>query len=556
MIRQAKEYAGAVARANPGGDIFFVDGNNGSDGNDGLSRLHPKATLASAIASAQAGDTIICSPGGSETRTATIAANLARLKIVCPTDNPEAGYTITGAGTVDLMTVSAANVHIEGLRFTRSAAAGSTTAALLTTADADGLTVKGCSFDSSDSTSSWTNYGVELTGAITDVLIDGCVFRDLHRGVLTAGNGGLNLTFRDCTFWVGQATAFGIHVNTTTTAVFVDRCVFFEADGDGSGATDAWDGTDGTNAASGPILMGANCDRWVSLDCLAYSARDVQFGNLHAINAGAAGEHVNSHTHQRSDVSAVSSDTAAIESDTTIIMSQTTVIESDSIVVESNTEAIHSQTTVMESDSIILESDSVVIESNTEAIHSQTTVIESDSIVVESNTEAIHSQTTVVESDTTVIESDAAKISSDLVLMTPGYPVAIYGTLADTAIGNNTQAAGNTLCTATGGAVLIEDVVIAKDSTALAGPTNIELSTDNAYGETGVNDPVLVEAIGTLGSQGRLSAIADGDTEKFPFVLESTKKLYLHGDDSAGTSGGNVNFGVIGRALADGAYLA
>src|SRR3990167_198192 len=68
--------------------------------------------------------------------TARATVSLANLRIVCPVKNPQQGYELTGAGTVDLLTVSAADVTIEGLRFTRTAGAGPTTAGLLTTAGA------------------------------------------------------------------------------------------------------------------------------------------------------------------------------------------------------------------------------------------------------------------------------------------------------------------------------------------------------------------------------------------------------------------------------------
>ena len=116
MIAQEKMAAHAAAGARPMGDVIYLDSANGNDGNDGTSRRHPVATLARAVALATAGDTIICTPGGSETITAAQSIALARLKIICPVANPRSGYAISGDGTLDLLSVTVADVEISGLQ--------------------------------------------------------------------------------------------------------------------------------------------------------------------------------------------------------------------------------------------------------------------------------------------------------------------------------------------------------------------------------------------------------------------------------------------------------
>ena len=98
--------------------------------------------------------------------------------------------------------------------------------------------------------------------------------------------------------------------------------------------------------------------------------------------------------------------------------------------------------------------------------------------------------------------------------------------------------------------MLIEDIVLSKDATALTGPTNVELTTDNVYGPTGPADPIAMVAITALGVSDRVAALGTTTytTLKLPFVLEAGKKLYAHGDDSAGTSAGNYSFAILGRA--------
>ena len=307
-LEQAQSYGGAVADANPLGDILYVDSANGNDGNAGEGREHPVATLARALAMASAGDTIILAPGGSETVTATLAVSAARLKIVCPVGNADTGYTISGAGTLDLMTVSAADVHVSGLKFAHTGATADASC-ILTTAAADRLRVQNCSFDDSAVVTTFTGAGVEITNSCNAVEIVGCRFKDMHRSVLfvtATGNAQIDSRIQNCTFWVGRATAFAILSapagTGTVCGMQVIVCTFIEANGDGAAATDAWDGSDGTNAASGPISLGAAVDQYLVADCVAYTALGRSFTKIQAINAGAAGSLVNNLTSAGGDI--------------------------------------------------------------------------------------------------------------------------------------------------------------------------------------------------------------------------------------------------------------
>lgn len=485
-LRQASHFGGAVAAASPLGKILYVDSTAGVDGNDGLSEQHPLLTLTRAIALADAGDTIVCIPGGSETVTSTLAMATARVKVVCPVRNAASGFTITGAGTLALMTVSAADCHVEGLKFAHTGATSST-AKILTTNAADRLTVRRCLFDDTAIATTFTGFGVEVVNACDDVLIEDCTFLDCHRGVkftIATGVTCARPRISGCTFFVGQATAFGICSALTGTGIVqglvVSRCEFIEANGSGAAATAAWNGTNGTDATRGPIKFEAAVDQFLVTDCRAYTLANYSFQNQ-CVNSG-AGDFVD-------------------------CLTSATVVGS--------VDAIYSDTT---------------------AIHTQTTAIDSDITVIKSDTTAIHLQTTT--------------IASDLVLMQAGYPVAFFATKLDTTIQNNTQAAGGIICTATGGHVLIDEVVLAKDSTALTGPTNLRLSTNNTYGDTGAADPVLAIAVASVTATTRIAGLGTAvwSTLKMPFVLESTKALYIHGDDAAGTSGGNYLICVRGRA--------
>ena len=130
-------------------------------------------------------------------------------------------------------------------------------------------------------------------------------------------------------------------------------------------------------------------------------------------------------------------------------------------------------------------------------------------------------------------------------------------TIADgITIPNNSQAAAGLLATATGGAVLIEDIVWQRGADNFVGPTNYEFSTDNAAGLTGAAAPNGVALLAKFNANKTGILSIDGATKQVPFVLEDTKKLYIHGDDAATSAGGTTDFYIKYRRLAAGAYLA
>jgi hypothetical protein len=279
------------------GRTWFVDSNAGSDGNPGSSPLLPLLTLTRALVLAEAGDTIVCAPGGSETVTATLAVAVARLKIVCPAANPRSGFTVQGAGTLALMTVTAADVHVEGLRFAHT---GTTASAqgILTTNAADRLTVVRCLFDDSAIVTTFTGAGVEVVNACDDVLVQDCTFLDQQFGVKFTMATGITCSrprISGSRFFVGQAAAFGIASALTGTgkvqALTVRDCAFLEWTGAGAAAATAWDGSDGTNATVGPIKLEAAVDQYLIDRCSAYTALAAGrgFADLNAIASGALG---------------------------------------------------------------------------------------------------------------------------------------------------------------------------------------------------------------------------------------------------------------------------
>jgi hypothetical protein len=213
-------------------------------------------------------------------------------------------------------------------------------------------------------------------------------------------------------------------------------------------------------------------------------------------------------------------------------------------------------------------SDIITLTSDIAAAEAGITTIESDLVVAASNILITKTLVTAVLSDSlsaAKIESDtlsaATKILSDTSaihtgIQRAGMPVALYTALADAALANNTQGAGGCIATASGN-VLITDITIAKDGTALTGPTNVEFTCSNvAYGPTGADGVLAAVAVSTITANTKQAGSAFAVTAFKPVVLESNRKLYMHGNNAAGTSAGNIAVTILGIALADGATLA
>lgn len=435
----------AAAYSNPLGTLIFVDSTNGSDGNSGADPLHPLQTLTRALALAEAGDTIVLAPGGSEVVTATLAVAVAGLRIICPTENPESGFTISGAGTLALMTVSAADVTVKGLKFAHTGTTSSA-ACILTTAAADRLHVENCLFDDSAIVTTYTGYGIEITDDCLKLRIKDCVFKDLINGVrftIATAKAQIGTRIEGCIFYVGQSAAFGvlssISGSGTVRALEILRCIFMEAKGSGAAAAVAWDGTSGANGTQGPISLGAAVDQYIVADCRAFTALSQPFDSLNAINTGAIGELVNNLT-----------------------------------------------------------------------------------------------------------KVGAGNIGEQFV---------ISSTVVSSSIPNNTQTGGAITGPAAGN-VLVEDMIFETGATGVAGPTNIEISTDNVSGLNSAAAPLVLQAVSALGANKSVVARVTSTTKVLPFLLESGKKIYIDGDDGAGTGAGTLRVTMVCRRASKGAYLA
>ncbi|MFZ3132768.1 MAG: hypothetical protein WA125_17105 [Desulfosporosinus sp.] len=129
--------------------------------------------------------------------------------------------------------------------------------------------------------------------------------------------------------------------------------------------------------------------------------------------------------------------------------------------------------------------------------------------------------------------------------------------MADTTvIPNNNQAVGGLLATATGGAVMVEDIIVQRGAVNAAGPTNYRFSTDNVNGLTGKTAPFGSMILAKFNAQLTSILSVDGVVKQLPYILESGKKLYIDGDDAATTGAVATDFYIKYKRLAAGASLA
>jgi hypothetical protein len=114
--------------ADPMGQMIFVDSVNGLDSRDGRRPRLAKKTIASAVAAAQAGDTIFIK--GSFTEAVTIAAAKKGLRII-GADVQGGLARWTGAADAVCLTINAEDVEVANIRFSPPARSAGTPAAIV-----------------------------------------------------------------------------------------------------------------------------------------------------------------------------------------------------------------------------------------------------------------------------------------------------------------------------------------------------------------------------------------------------------------------------------------
>ena len=168
------------------GTVYFVDSNNGSDGNTGKSVSKPFATIdkAMGLCTDNKNDVILLMPGHAE----NVAAATEFLV-------DKAGVTIVGIGSgtriptftttaaAGTLSVTAANVYIKNVRMTCNFTNGGTHA-ILVDAAADGLTLDGVQCRDTVNTTEWLIH-VSVATTVVDLTIKNCDFIGLVGGSMT-----------------------------------------------------------------------------------------------------------------------------------------------------------------------------------------------------------------------------------------------------------------------------------------------------------------------------------------------------------------------------------
>jgi hypothetical protein len=588
------------------GTLFYVDSNYGSDSNDGLTPSTAVATLAAAAAlcTANKHDIVVLMPGHTENITTEIEFAISGMEVVSLGRGSNRAQFTTTAATDAKFNITGDNIVLRDICFVAGVNSGE---CFLKMNSGSGWIVDGCEFYQKGGATD-ALIAIDVVKSNQGAAIRNCRFYTdstaCDSAIDISSASADFLTIENC-YIDGYYNNAGIYNATGNVAVWLSIYHNYVANHEtGDYAIEL------VSACTGEIAYNrlfadssATCLDPGACSCFCNEANfAVDTGSRELPTTG-------------DDVTGIYSDTTVIESDTTVVESDTTVIESDTIILTSDTTVIESDTTVIESDTTIIESQSLVIlsavsdilsdttiiasdlllvlsdtsdtlsavtkiYSDTSIIYSDTSIIYSDTTIIYSDTSIIYSDTTIIASDLLLVYSDTTIIASDLLLVLSdtsdtlsavtkvlsdttavhtlsaevGGVVGKTGTFADNTLTNNTQVV--TLATATGGDVYIEQVIIEKDGTLFAGPTNLELSTDNAYGLTGADAPVASEATASLGAHAVVACTAASVTPMVPFVLESAKKLFAHGDDGAGTSAGNIKYTIVGRRMTAGATLA
>lgn len=135
-----------------------------------------------------------------------------------------------------------------------------------------------------------------------------------------------------------------------------------------------------------------------------------------------------------------------------------------------------------------------------------------------------------------------------------GTYLIVTSSVTSSSIPSNTQTAG-AITGAASGTLLLIDIYCNTDSTALAAPTNLEFSVDNTYGNTGADDVIATEAAAGLGASLSWRLTTDATSHTLPVQIESGKKVFIHGDDSAGTGAGVLQFTLLFQRVTDAATI-
>lgn len=228
----------------PGGQVFFVGGDTAayrgkgpSDSYDGVTPERPLSTLSGALNKCVSGrgDTIVVLPG---TITVTSAVNVTADDVtirgyreVGPHEIP--GSVIATSSDINILTINANNVTIEGLLLDHNIGASNGTANIAcikvnTTNDSTdcvGVIIRNCWLDlaGADTDTDGITLGIsaDANDGAVDALVEGCTIFDCDQDAIVIHLGSDRATVRNCRiFDDGTAlTRYGVEVKAIDCAV-------------------------------------------------------------------------------------------------------------------------------------------------------------------------------------------------------------------------------------------------------------------------------------------------------------------------------------------------
>ena len=203
----------------PGARAWFVDGTNGNDSNIG-DQDSPFASIAAAITSSAAtrGDVVVIAPG---TYTITSAlVPLANMSFIAGLQNNPRRPSVTITGNIaDLVQIDVAGTHWEGIEFKASGATADNLVDIADGANVAGVSFVNCVFHGGDKTSVVGIQADDATYAVTDMVVKGCLFRDLTGTHIDIGVLGMAYSY------IGH-NQFAIDVASGTAIALADTSAF------------------------------------------------------------------------------------------------------------------------------------------------------------------------------------------------------------------------------------------------------------------------------------------------------------------------------------------
>ena len=177
---------------NPFGQVWYVDGTNGADGNTGKYPKDAFATLGAARTASTAGDTIVIAPG---TYTQTAAAQPLTPKsnqtwIAALINSRRPTVIITGTAEAVVVDVDVNGVQFIGIEFNADSATVAQLVRVANTAAVLGLTFRLCRFNGATFSTVDGISSVHATLAVSGLVVEDCLFTDVDNGI-TIGVSGM-----------------------------------------------------------------------------------------------------------------------------------------------------------------------------------------------------------------------------------------------------------------------------------------------------------------------------------------------------------------------------